>query len=383
MNRSARVSLDRSPGHDVQPVTCELWCRSASRHLAQLYAGFAILSEQGLIKVRMRRSEDYKVGKSAGPLLTATIDGRCHVAYDTWDDCHIDPNLLERVDFYFKRSYDADSVEQTRYPSRVFPLGLFYTAYADHDWSTLMDIWNFAAVRDRDMLFAALRHCLHGSYLLSRLLDINNGRYVCDYKRFEELPSASDYPTVMFFARLWDPRSARSTSGSESLMAINQMRVECIQKLTSAFGDRFIGGLEPTPYALEKHSSLVVRDRSITRKNNYLEGMKKAEICITTMGVLGSNGAKLGEYVAASRAIVTERLRYLVPGGFGLGNNYLEFNTSDGCVEAALDLSETPDKRLAMMRRNKEYYDRWLRPDRLIWNSLELVRGERLSEHVY
>jgi hypothetical protein len=47
------------------------------------------------------------------------------------------------------------------------------------------------------------------------------------------------------------------------------------------------------------------------------------------MGLYESNGWKLGEYVAGSKAIVSEHLHYDAPGNFSPEQNYLEFNSAD------------------------------------------------------
>lgn len=63
---------------------------------------------------------------------------------------------------------------------------------------------------------------------------------------------------------------------------------------------------------------LIVPDK-LTGKRAYLHRMQHTEICVASTGLHGSTGWKLAEYVAAGRAIVTEPLRYTLPGGFEEG----------------------------------------------------------------
>ena len=54
---------------------------------------------------------------------------------------------------------------------------------------------------------------------------------------------------------------------------------------------------------------------------------------MASTGLHGSTGWKLAEYVAAGRAIVTEPLRYTLPGGFEEGKNYKTYTSPAECEE--------------------------------------------------
>jgi hypothetical protein len=107
-----------------------------------------------------------------------------------------------------------------------------------------------------------------------------------------------------------------------------------------------------------------------TSQKNYLQTLKSFPICVATTGLHRSNGWKLAEYVAFSKAILTEKLAFEVPGRFKPERNYLEFSSPDDCVHCALRLIEDRSLRLALMRNNAAYFQLYLRPDRLIQNAL-------------
>jgi hypothetical protein len=89
------------------------------------------------------------------------------------------------------------------------------------------------------------------------------------------------------------------------------------------------------------------------------------------MGLHESNGWKIAECVAASRAIVAQELRHTVP-GFADGTNLLQFRNPAECVEAVGRLMESATERRAMAEANREYYLSRLRPDRLMTTALAL-----------
>lgn len=105
-------------------------------------------------------------------------------------------------------------------------------------------------------------------------------------------------------------------------------------------------------------------------KSNYIKQLKQHTICIATTGLHGSIGWKLAEYVAFSKAIVTEMLRYKVPGSFDNYKNYLEFTTPEQCVEKVSDLLQNRAARNKMMEHNYSYYNNHLRPDALVLNTI-------------
>ena len=99
--------------------------------------------------------------------------------------------------------------------------------------------------------------------------------------------------------------------------------------------------------------------------------MKRSAVCVASAGLHGSTGGKFGEYAAAGRAIVSEPLRYTVPGPFAAGENYLEYTTPEECVEQVRFLLAHPEKIRAMQENNRAYTRDWLTPERLIRNTLE------------
>ncbi|ENO0816296.1 hypothetical protein PAK39_15700 [Proteus mirabilis] len=95
--------------------------------------------------------------------------------------------------------------------------------------------------------------------------------------------------------------------------------------------------------------------------------MKEHEICITSTGLHKSTGWRFGEFVAASRAIISEPLNYVVPGNF---DNYLPFNNIEELYLAIEKLVNDKELRYDMMKRNNIYYNNYLKPDRLILNTI-------------
>ena len=195
-------------------------------------------------------------------------------------------------------------------------------------------------------------------------------------EEFESIPTynINSRPKVIFCTRLWNP-NGEPTEGnisgtlSEERKLINNLRIETIQKLKSLLGDDFVGGISNTDYARREYPEFIIDDY-ITKKKNYLKIMKNSDICIGSMGLHESIGWKTGEYIASSKAIINEGFKYDVTGEFRDGENYLSFTTSDECINHVKNLIKNPNRILDMQIKNYIYYNKYLRPDMQVLNSI-------------
>ena len=119
-------------------------------------------------------------------------------------------------------------------------------------------------------------------------------------------------------------------------------------------------------------------DNSLAKQVNYLNLLKNYPICVTTKGLCNSNGWKIAEYVALSKSIITEKMHFEVTGDFEKDKNYLEFESPDECVEQCVRLFENKDLREQMMTDNYNYHENYLRPDKIIWRTLQIVAGTQI-----
>lgn len=348
--------------------SCEIVVRGTSEHLEQIFTGFEMLARRRLILL----SQTFEKGHH-NPLEVRIADGRV-VYFDLNDSAMLeDTEALERANSYFKRSYSLALVPP-EYRAKVFPLGL-----------------NYAVSSDGLSFPRAMRLLRHESLAVfgrRAIVALNNSQWAPLPKRFSSSvseisapPSFELSPRVLFFARGWDPK-AREVSDlpelQEERFRINETRANCIRMLRSELGSEFSGGLAISSFAAREYPDVLVKDERLTHRAAYLSLVREHPICVATSGLHRSNGWKLGEYVAMSRAIVSESLEHAVPGGFRNGRHFLAFDSPQSCVSAALRLREDGDSRMAMMKANEDYYAEWLRPDRLVGRAL--VTAGVLSE---
>jgi len=169
----------------------------------------------------------------------------------------------------------------------------------------------------------------------------------------------------------WDPNAPGVTPEKEAERHdINEMRARTISTLRRELGARFIGGFVRSEYSMWTYPGLLLPDDSVSMKRNYISLLREFPICIATTGLHGSIGWKLAEYVAFSKAIVSEKLRFTVPHGFVAGSNYLEFESTEECLDRVRALLANDTLRRGIMMRNWEYYNTFLAPELLVAETL-------------
>jgi len=284
---------------------------------------------------------------------------------DGYDYC-IEPirYYLKNSDFYFKRSFSPEKNREllsefcTSDPgsdpviAKMKPLGLYYFVTYPH------------SPINRSLLIQAVRY-------FQRLRKAD--AYFTP-SRFENRGKLEvvESPKILFYTRLWNPADYGSASWKAQSAQTNAVRCELVRALREKYGKQFMGGIQRSEYAMKIARDLVVSSKE-TERSRYLKSIKSCDICVSSTGLHMSIPGKVGEYVAAARAIVSEKLFYEVPGNFAEGKNYLSFDGVEDCLEKIDSLVKNPRLVYEMKLANQRYYENYLRPDVLVANALKIV----------
>lgn len=180
-------------------------------------------------------------------------------------------------------------------------------------------------------------------------------------------------PRIVYFTRLWDPSEEWAGKPlSKELIdernCINKLRMDTVIALRERFGSLFAGGIERRRYSEKLCPELIV-DKRYTAKSHYLKLMHSCDVCIASTGLHESIGWKTGEYVAAGKAVVSEKLHYEVP-NWKEGTHYFAFATVEECVQKVEMLLNNAELLINMQKANRLYYITNLEPVSLIKNCL-------------
>lgn len=333
----------------MDKINCHLIIHSRAPHLNQIYAGFLDLSKKNIINLTKEIRID-----TAKQILEVIVNDKVKIIYDTMDEEIFYAHSvmgIENIDFYFKRSFNPKVAQQYSFIS--YPLGLNYN----------LNTRNGNIFGVKEIIKNKVKKFIKGN------------KYNFFEEDFEAVPFAHTQPTICFLTRVWDinARDIENEVVRQERIEINQFRIACIQACRDRYKERFIGGIEDSEFARKYYPDFIVKDKTITKKDNYLELIKNTDICIATTGLHKSIGWKFGEYVAASRAIVSEELCYEVPGDFKEGKNYLVFNTVEQLLKTVDDLLVDINKRKNIMWSNYEYYNSYVKAEFIVLNSLTKV----------
>lgn len=336
----------------MDKIKCHLILHSKAGHLNQIYTGFIELEKNNLVDLTVENKISTKEH-----ILEVIVNNDKRVIYDTFDEgwkysSEIDIN---DVDYYFKRSFDRNV--HTNLSSKIKPLGLNYNVYSE-----------FGNVFGKKEVMI--------NYIKKIVKKKGSDFYVKD---FECNPNVSEEPKICFLTRLWDPDGyeVENEDVRKERIEINNLRVACIRACKEKYGDRFIGGVEDSEFSRKYFEDCIVEDNSITNRSNFLNIVKSSDICIATTGLHKSIGWKFGEYIAASRAIITEPLYYEIPGNFKREMNYLEFKTVEELISSIDKLILDKEERFNIMKNNHEYYKNYVKPDKLVMNTLLQVLQDK------
>ncbi len=349
----------------------DIFVQSNAGHLQQLYTGFAALHAAGKIKLIQHLKKKPAMNSSVEPHLrdarlahcSAIIDEKYYIYYDMHDSWEVDEEALNNNDLYFKRSFHPEKFSKTiTNLSKIRAYGLNYEVTSNPP-----DLFAL----QRSLLARNAREFLTGMGWATGLANL--WQFIPSLPRMEAPPPEDAPPTVLFMARTWDPNQSSAHLDLKRKVdrdAINLMRAECIRALRAAFGEKFVGGFASTEFARKAYPDLILNNDSYA-KRNYIEILRANTIGVTTAGLHGSIGWKMAEYVAFSRAIVTEELHTTLPGSFAEGSNYLSFRTPSECVEQVRYLLSNDLLRKRMMQNNRDYYLNYLHPKCIVARTIQ------------
>jgi len=353
-------------------LKCELIVNSDVDHLGQIYTGFNLLNQKGFLELKQTIPAEFLRNKNDSDRWVdyrffnakVIVNNEITLCYDTHDWNWIDEKILGESDFYFKRSYDENYVSSLKEKDKIFPLGLNYLVS-----NSTMDLFKIQRAKfygGKQKLKTVIKEMQKPDTFgkKAEAEQINN---------LEAFPDFGVDPKIIFMTRVWNPQNIEDKKQKKAVENINETRADCIRILRKEFGDRFFGGLEIDDFSSENYKDCLLPNQNFSKKRKYLENLKTFPICIATTGLNNSTGWKFAEYVALSKAIISEPLFFQVPGNFEPEKNYLEFSAPETLLDAATLLFENKDLRSEIMMNNYRYYQAFLRPDSLVLNTLATV----------
>lgn len=352
---------------------------------SEFYAGLYELRAAGQVELRFghRSSHGARAINNLSPLWLEIEQPSNHkhlkICFDPgdWHDIASMDDLRE-VDVYFKRSYHEPYISQLseNLRKKVLPMGLHYACRSRNEpvLGRLKQVLAHHLI-GHNSAQSCLRMLLQvvgqpAKVLLTKYGLVKSGlRLPLLIEDFEVSPDVPAEPRVFYQTRVYSPQEAKDTFRSGRLEAINEMRANTVRALRQHFGSRFAGGLKRSSFAKATYLDCVCPYELGLR--GHIELGKKCLVNVTTDGLHYSLGWKFPEFMAASRCIVSEPVKYKMPVALEEGKHYLPFRTPQECVRACQELLDNTELANRMREDNFLYYQNHVRPDRLMLRSLE------------
>lgn len=315
---------------------------SVNHHFSQLIAGLEYLSHYRKIDL----SYNFDFGKYPENIFRVEISG-LNLFFDLADHSDINSSLLDESDFYVKRMLLKKDYGES---PKLIPYGLYFPVY----------------YRNPTLKYLFLNDLSYWKYSLkywkgaSKFLEIRDGIATNELSLIESDPTENK--RVIFRSRLWDAGKDHPKWKRENRKALNEQRIRINELMKEKFGDAFTGGIRKDDFSDKECPELVLPKKEFHRKR-YLIKMQNSSIGIVTSGLEGSIGAKFGEYLANSLAIVTNPFEeFQLLGPLKKEENYFLYHSPEECLEKTQRLFSNDGLRRFMQKANREYYNNWLHP---------------------
>jgi len=277
--------------------------------------------------------------------IAVDIDG-ARLVIDVHDQCdQWNPALLDWCHVYAKRNIDP-AIPAPR-QDKIVPFGLNVPSHSKR--SALAALAAIAAILPSG--FRPKQRELY-VYLVTP-----------HWKDLEHRPDQPVDQTILYQTRLWESDEAPNDE------VINDERVALLRALRAEFKHRFAGGLVSTSYSRAHHPELITQ--MPTRQPQYIRWAKKPAIAVYSRGLFGSMAFKMAEYLAASKCIVTDPIRYTLQAPI---THVAEYTSPEECIVQCQNLLSNPE--LVQHRRQESwlYYNKYVRTPTAIRHLIDIAR---------
>lgn len=352
---------------------------SNGTHLHQIYTGLFLLSQNKEIDLVLRPGISITKDRPNRQFLALLVERaglKAKCIFDLQDSPVIGlPGALSWCDIYFKRSLECETFSELSecHVKKIHPFG-----------------FNYQVVSSSKAYFLQRFFLEFISRPYNPLVE-KNRFHLSNWKEYFEAvwnPDVSPLLTpqtlspsriklsnnILFQCRLWDPAQMAERNRDDA-EKINNQRIELIRRLKAEFGDNFVGGLQHNNFTQRVAPDLLIDSKQMAKRLSYIDLVKNTKIVISSPGLLGSNGWKLGEYIALGKCIISERITTYLPGKFEAETHYASHTGVDSCIDRAVRLFRSQDEVETFILNTERYYHSELAPDILMRNHLYSATG--------
>lgn len=348
---------------------------SNGTHLHQIYTGLFLLSQSKEIDLVLRPGISVTKGRPNRQFLAMLVERpgiKVKCIFDLQDSPVIGlPSALSWCDIYFKRSLELETFSGLSecQKKKLHPFGFNYQVVSSSKAYFFQRFFLEFISRPYNPFVEKNRfHLSNWKEYFEAVWNPDVSPLLTPQTLSPSQVKLSN--TILFQCRLWDPAhmAERNRDDAEK---INNQRIELIRRLKTEFGSNFVGGLQHNNFTQRVAPDLLIDSKQMAKRLLYIDLVKKAKIVNSSPGLLGSNGWKLGEYIALGKCIVSEPISTYVPGVFKEDIHYASYSDVETCLEKVYRLFHTNKEAENLMSNVEDYYYNYLAPHILMQNHIE------------
>ena len=323
-----------------------LFPKTINLHLSQVLAGLFELHSTGEVKLTVSNLPSPIDNVDQTHLLWVEVlnlhaSRPTRICFDMRDNHGTCVGPLEQCDIYFKRCLSNNSLQGlgNDLTCKIHPYGLNYACASTQQHWRWVYMKMLRIVAQKSNTNSSRKIIKNLLFWLGWYRNPQTGDLA---RNFHEFGAQQTVPAnkIVLFTRLWDPQDTQMPRAE--LTVLNEIRIDLVRLLRQEFGELFIGGILPSAYAKKLIPTEVIAEP--IHQKEFLALVKRNLIGVTTTGLHASLGWRLGEYVAASRCIVTEPLTCTLPSPLNEAEHILGFTSPRECVcQLVYRLLEQPD----------------------------------------
>ena len=344
-------------------------------HSSYVQTGLFELEQEGFIKTNVKLSFNKRLGtiriinnkievtnqahpKTSFYQLEDIVTGKViNFATDLYDAAFsFSKYALDNCDYIFKRNYETRYINKISEINKVQikKFGLSFGVYSDHKKSTYLFFWgmivsNFLVNIKLDRLFfKRLKNCFTDQLEHWRFVQTTR-----NIKLFESF-SGGNNNKILFQTRCFPNEIEKDT------LQIHQQRFRIVKLLRNAFKDKFIGGIIPSPLALENYAPAI--SDLPADSNSYLAKVKHVKYVIYTRGLTNSPAWKLAEYLSQGKVIIAETITAELPISMEHKNEILYFNREADIVNLIEEVMNDEELAQNLTKNARSYFEEHVHP---------------------
>jgi glycosyltransferase involved in cell wall biosynthesis len=277
--------------------------------------------------------------------IVKSENGEKRIIIDAFDSNRIDPDMAAWSDVYGKVNYRKEQVS-AELNSKIVPIGPSFA----------IKIWNFPEL---------IYHLFFNYQKVRKQIFMKENFFKNYWRQFKRLPLKEYKPRnevqvnyIYFISSLWKKENR-----------VNESRAEFINACKNVNGLIFEGGFAPRSDDKTLGYDNLISPR--IKVSEYLKKIKKSVLVFNTPAVQNCHGWKLAEYLALGKAIVSTEMFNEFPEEMKADKHLYILSKNEYIEEVILRINQDPDFRLSLEENGRIYYEKNLKPERVINRLIE------------